>query len=354
MQEARQLQSLTGKPVRDFALEVIEVEARAVSQMSAAIGETFEKAVALILGCTGSVQTTGVGKAGHVARKLAATFASTGTPSHFLSPADALHGDLGQVRPGDLILILSSSGESDEIVRLMSIVKRLGHPTIAVTNTKTSSLGAHADLTIATGKVPEACPLGLAPSASTTAMLALADALALSVMHARAFTAEDFARFHPAGQLGRKLLKVSEAMTFRLNENLPVASDLLAVGEVLAQVSRIKRRSGGVILVDAAGLLSGFFSDGDLRRLVERDPRGAMQTSVSSVMTRSPRFVLADSLASEALAVMHQFRIDELPVVDTAGRPVGLIDVQDLVLLRMLDAGSYSPGGQSPATQVQP
>lgn len=323
--------------IRAFARQVIETETQAVAAMANAIDESFERAVRLIAECRGALVATGVGKAGHIARKISATFASTGTPSHFLSPADAVHGDLGSVRAGDVVLVLSASGESDEILRLISLLKKLNHPMIAVTATRTNTLGRHADVVLATGRIEEACPLRLAPTASTTAMLALADALALSVMKVRDFTAEDFAVFHPAGQLGRKLIRVSEAMTFRRGENLPVASESLCVGEVLAAVSRIKRRSGGVILVDEAGRLSGFFSDGDLRRLVERDPAGAMRTAVSSVMTRNPKRIAGDALASEAMAVMRQYRIDELPVVDAAGVPVGLIDVQDLVVLKMLD-----------------
>jgi arabinose-5-phosphate isomerase len=279
-----------------------------------------------------------VGKAGHVARKIAATFASTGTPGHFLSPADALHGDVGAVRRGDVVLIFSASGESDEILRLLSIVKKLDHPVIAVTASKTSGLGRHADVVLSIGHIEEACPLGLAPSASTTAMLALGDALALTVMRVRNFTAEDFAVFHPAGQLGRKLIKVREAMTFgREKGNLPVASDRLTVGQVLHEVSRIKRRSGAVILVDEQGKVSGIFTDGDLRRLVTDDDGTGLKRPVAQVMARDPKRVEAERLASEAMALMRQYRIDELPVVDEQDRPVGLIDVQDLVVLRMLD-----------------
>jgi arabinose-5-phosphate isomerase len=323
-----------------FGREVVGVEADAVRRMADAIdGRHFPRAVRLILACSGSVLATGVGKAGHVARKLSATFASTGTPSHFLNAPDAVHGDVGAVRPGDVVLILSSSGESDEILRLLSIVKKLGHPVIAITATHQNSLGRAADVTLATGKIEEACPLRLAPSASTTAMLALGDALALTVMKARNFTADDFFTYHPAGQLGRKLTRVSEAMSFRAGDNLPVASDALTVGEVLATVSRIKRRSGGIVLTAPDGTLSGFFSDGDLRRLVERDPAGAMKTPVSTVMTRNCKCVIATALASEALALMKPLRIDELPVVDEQNKPVGLIDVQDLVMLKMFDVG---------------
>jgi arabinose-5-phosphate isomerase len=214
-----------------FAREVLRTEAAAVASLTELLDVHFERAVRMMLDCSGAVLVSGVGKAGHVARKLSATLASTGTPSHFLSPTDAAHGDLGSIRNGDLILLLSSSGESDEILRLLNFVKTLGHPVIALTAARNSSLGALADVTVVMGKISEACPLGLAPSASTTAMLAMGDALALTVMHLRKFTAEDFALFHPAGQLGRKMLTVKEAMTFKIGENLPVASDRLTVGQ---------------------------------------------------------------------------------------------------------------------------
>lgn len=323
--------------IREFARGVIDVEAAAVLRMRDAIDDSFEKAVRLILECRGSLLLSGMGKAGHVARKLSATFASTGTPSHFLSAADAVHGDVGAVRDGDVIVLLSASGETDEILRLLNIVKKLNHPVIGLCATRTSSLGRYADITLATGRIEEACPLRLAPSASTTAMLALGDALALTVMKERDFNAEQFAVFHPAGQLGRKLIRVNEAMTFKAGENLPLASDSLTVGQVLAEVSRIKRRSGAVVLIDVSGRLSGIFSDGDLRRLVLSNPRGAMETPVASVMTRNPKRVRSDALASEAMAIMRPLRIDELPVVDEEDRPLGMIDVQDLVVLKMFD-----------------
>lgn len=323
--------------LRQFATQVIETEAGAVRAVAGAIGEEFEKAVRLILDCPASVLTCGIGKAGHVARKLSATLASTGTPSHFLSPADAVHGDLGSIRRGDVVLILSASGESDEILRLLSIVKKLDHPVIALTASKANSLGRFADVVLPMGRIEEACPLGLAPSASTTAMMALGDALALTVMKLRKFTAEDFAMFHPAGQLGRKLIKVKEAMTFRRGENLPVASDALTVGQVLHEVSSIKRRSGAVVLMNEAGKLSGIFADSDLRRLVTDDDGSSLKRPIREVMTKNPKRVSGEDLASEAMALIRQFRIDELPVVDEQDRPIGLIDVQDLVVLKMLD-----------------
>ncbi len=323
--------------IKTFALQVIEAEAAAVRAMAMAVDGDFEKACHLILDCQGSVLVTGMGKAGHVARKLSATFSSTGTPSHFLSPADSVHGDLGSVRKGDVVMVFSYSGESDEIVRLLNIIKKLDHPIIAVTAGRGSSLGRYADLTLAMGKVEEACPLGLAPSASTTAMLALGDALALTVMKLRNFTSDDFALYHPAGQLGRKLIKVKEAMTFKIGENLPVAKDSLTVGQVLHEVSAIKRRSGAVILVNEQGKMTGLFSDGDLRRTVTDNDGSALSRPIRDVMTHNPKRTRDEALASEALAVMRQYRIDELPVVDEHDRPVGLIDIQDLVILKMLD-----------------
>jgi arabinose-5-phosphate isomerase len=325
------------KTLRQFAIEVLQTEAAAVRSLTRSVDESFEKAVRLIADCRASVLTTGVGKAGHIARKVSATMSRTGTPSHFLSPLDAVHGDLGSVRNGDVVVIFSSSGESDEILRMLSILKKLDHPVIAVTSNRTNSLAKHADVVLAMGRIEEACPLKLAPSASTTAMLALGDALALTVMQERKFTAEQFAVFHPAGQLGRKLIKVSEAMTFRKGENLALAPDDLSVGDVLHRVSTIKRRSGAVVLVDETGKVSGIFTDGDLRRLVQENSGDGLGRSMRSVMHKNPKRIPAEHLASEAMAIMRQYRIDELPVVDDQDRPVGLIDVQDLVVLRMLD-----------------
>jgi arabinose-5-phosphate isomerase len=324
-------------PLRQFAADVIRAEASAVNGLANAVGESFERAVRLILDCPGTVLTSGIGKAGHVARKLSASFSSTGTPSHFLNPAEALHGDLGSIRRGDVVVILSYSGESDEILRMLNVIKKLGDPVVAITSTASNALGRFSDVVLELGKIEEACPLGLAPSASTTAMMALGDALFLSVMRGRRFTADDFALYHPAGQLGRKLIKVREAMGFRRGENLPVASDRLTVGQVLHEVSAIKRRSGAVVLVDEQGRVTGIFSDGDLRRLITDDDGSALRRPIRDVMTADPKRIHGDRLASEAMAVMRPLRIDELPVVDDDDRPIGLIDIQDLVVLRMLD-----------------
>jgi arabinose-5-phosphate isomerase len=320
---------------RQFAQQVLDTEADAIRRLM--LAPSFDQAVRLILDCGGAVLTSGIGKAGHVARKLSASFSSTGTPSHFLNPAEALHGDLGSARRGDVVVIFSYSGESDEIVRMLSVLKKLGNPVVAVTASAGNSLGRYADAVLELGKIEEACPLGLAPSASTTAMLALGDALVLTVMKARQFTADDFALYHPAGQLGRKLIRVREAMSFRTGENLPVASDRLTVGQVLHEVSSIKRRSGAVILADEQGKISGIFSDGDLRRLITDDDGASLRRPVRDVMTRNPKRIHGDRLASEAMAVMRRHRIDDLPVVDDEDRPIGLIDIQDLVVLKMMD-----------------
>jgi arabinose-5-phosphate isomerase len=321
-----------------FAQQVLETESDAVRRLIPMLGAPFERAVRAVAECQGAVLTSGIGKAGHVARKLAASFSSTGTPSHFLNPAEALHGDLGSIRKRDVILIMSYSGESDEILRMLGVIKRFGNLVIAMTSSDTSGLGHGADIVLPMGKIREACPLGLAPSATTTAMAAMGDALFLSAMKLRAFTAEEFALYHPAGQLGRKLLKVKEAMTFRRNENLPVALDTLTVGQVLHAVSSIKRRSGAVILIDVDGKVSGIFSDADLRRAITDHEDQVMNRPISSVMTKNPKRIRGEQLASEAIAMMRPYRIDELPVVDDHDKPIGLIDIQDLIVLRMLDA----------------
>lgn len=322
---------------REFAGHVLGIEAEAVRGVIGQLDEQFDKAVDLILDCSGAILTSGIGKAGHVARKLSASFSSTGTPSHFLNPAEALHGDLGSIRKDDIVLILSYSGESDEILRMLSVVKKLGNRVIAITSTAASGLARFADVVLKVGKIEEACPLGLAPSATTAAMGGLGDALFLAVMRSRKFTAEEFALYHPAGQIGRKLIKVKEAMTFRRGENLPVASDRLTVGQVLHEVSSIKRRSGAVVLVDEQGKVSGIFSDGDLRRAITDDDGTVLKRPIRELMTRNPKRISGDQLASEAIALMRPYRIDELPVVDDQDRPIGMIDIQDLVLLRMLD-----------------
>ncbi|MBI2901679.1 MAG: KpsF/GutQ family sugar-phosphate isomerase [Planctomycetes bacterium] len=310
----------------DHAREVLQTEADAILSLIPRIGADFERAVDAILRCKGHVVVTGMGKAGLVGQKISATFASTGTPSIFLHPAEAYHGDLGRVVPEDVVLVLSNSGETEEILRLLPMIRRLGTPVIAITSRAVSSLGPLADIVVEIGEIEEACPLRLAPSASTTALLAMGDALALTVLHKRGFTKEQFAFYHPAGELGRKLQKVGEVM--RTGERHPVAAEETTVLDAIALIT--KARAGAVSVVDGSGRLAGIFTDGDLRRLMSRTP-DRLRTAVREVMTRRPVTVGPDRLAADALKLLRERKIDEIPVVDGDGRPVGMLDVQDLL-----------------------
>jgi arabinose-5-phosphate isomerase len=264
--------------------------------------------------------------------------ASTGTPSHFLHPAEAVHGDLGRVRPNDVMLILSQSGETDEIVRLLPSLAEFGVPIVAITAKAESALGRAATATIELGKLEEACALGLAPSTSTTAMLAAGDALALVVSRMRHFGRDDFARFHPAGSLGLQLSKVEQHA--RPLEQCRVATEDLSVREVLVGTSKPGRRTGATMLVDSHGRLSGIFTDSDLARLFEHRRDGDLDRPIREVMTAAPLRVEIGSMMIDAVALMAGRKISELPVVDAAGHPVGLIDVTDVVALLPKDAAS--------------
>jgi len=327
-------------PDLGLAREVLQAEAHAVAALVDRLDGGFAEAAGLILACRGTVVASGIGKAGLIARKISATLASTGTPSHFLHPVEALHGDLGRLRPEDLLLALSHSGETDEVVRLVSLVKKLGVRLVSMTGGGESTLARHSDAVLRIGQLSEAGPHGLAPTVSTTAMLALGDALALTVMQMRGFTPDRFAEFHPGGSLGRQLMTVEQAMTFRKDENLPVFSQSRSVREVMHEASTIRRRPGAVLLTDEAGRLAGIFTDADLRRLLAgldgREGLAVLDLPIERVMTRDPRRVRAGQLAGEALAVFNELRIDELPVVDGGDRPIGLIDVQDMVHLKLL------------------
>jgi len=307
------------------AREVIRLEIEALAVMQERLGDEFVRAVDLIAGCTGSVVVTGVGKAGLIGRKISATLASTGTPSHWMHAVEARHGDLGRVRPEDVVLALSNSGET-EVVQLLPSLKKLNVRIIAITGQPESTLARHADIVLDIGEVEEACPLGLAPSSSTTAMLAMGDALALTLFQMRDLQPEDYAFYHPGGELGRRLIKVREIM--RKGDRNPVAPAGVTVREALKVMSG-EGRPGAVSLVDEAGLLIGFFTDGDLRRCLEEDGEGVLDRPVADVMTPGPRTVSDESLVAEAYRLLRDFRIDQVPVVDEAGRPVGLIDVQD-------------------------
>jgi arabinose-5-phosphate isomerase len=279
------------------------------------------------------VVVTGMGKPGFIAQKISATFASTGTPSLYLHPAEALHGDLGRLVPGDLVLALSNSGETDELIRLLPAIRRLGAPIVAMTSGTRSTLADRADVVLEIGPVPEACPLGLAPTASTVALLAIGDALAMAVQHRRGFSPEQFASLHPGGALGRQLLRVRDVM--RTGARNPTVRSDASLRETAAVMTRTEGRPGAASVVNAEGKLIGIFTDGDLRRLVQR---GEVDFSrpVSAVMGKSPRTVGPDDLATSAAGMLRDSQVDQFPVVDDGGRPVGLLDVQDLLAARLL------------------
>ncbi|MGC8623897.1 MAG: KpsF/GutQ family sugar-phosphate isomerase [Phycisphaerae bacterium] len=323
------------------AQNVMRSEATALMHVADRLNDSVPRAIELIYQRTGTdspgtVVVSGVGKSGLAGQRISASFASTGTPSHFLHPVEALHGDLGRVRRTDVVLLLSYGGETDELTRLMDQLKRLLVPTIAITSRSDSTLGKLADIRIELGIIEEACPLRLAPTTSITCMNAVGDALVLGVMSLRHFSAEDFAVFHPAGSLGRKLLRVKEVMSFKIGENLMVVPTEATLREAMAAEELPGRRAGAMIVVTMQGTLAGIFTDADLRRRL-RQSSAVMESPMSEVMTVNPKCIAAEALASEALALMNRHRIDELPVVDAQNRPIGLIDVQDVVSLRIVE-----------------
>jgi arabinose-5-phosphate isomerase len=281
------------------------------------------------------VVLSGIGKAGIIARKISATLCSTGTPSIFLHAAEAIHGDLGRVRRDDLALVLSYGGETDEVTRLINMVKQLGIALISITGESDSTLGKHSDVVLCMGQMNEACPLGVAPSVSTTCMLAIGDALAFTIMKAREFSVEDYVRFHPGGSLGAKLMTVDQSMMFRPGEKLPLAEVSDTIKCLLEKTDDLKRH-GAVMVVGKDGTLAGIITDADLRRLVTKHGREAFDFKAGDVMTADCKRIRADALAAEATALFHKYRIDELPVVDANNRPVGLIDVQDIVTIKVV------------------
>jgi arabinose-5-phosphate isomerase len=316
-----------------YAREVLAVESAAVAAVAEHLGEELCEAIEAILGCAGRVVVTGLGKPGFVAQKLSATLASTGTPSLYLHPAEAAHGDLGRVLAGDVVLALSHSGETEEILRLLPALKAIDVQVIAMTGAPQSGLARAADITLSIGPISEACPLGLAPTASSIALLALADALAMAVLKARPFTPEEYARLHPGGALGKKLMKVAEIM--RAGDANPLVAATAPISEALAVMTRTPGRPGATNVIRDDGVLVGIFTDGDLRRLIEGgDPD--LSRPVEAVMGRRPRTAQPDQLVSEAAELLRDAKIDQLPVVDEAGRPVGLLDVQDLLAARLV------------------
>lgn len=322
----------------EFLRDALTAEAdaiRRVADRTAADGTHWEKAISLLERCRGHVVVSGMGKSGLVGLKISSTLASLGAPSHFIHPAEAVHGDLGRIRPQDVALLLSYSGETEEVVNLAVLLKVDAIPILAVTGRPSSALARHCDVHLSIGDVAEACPHNLAPTATTTAMLAVGDALALAVARRRNFAADDFHRRHPGGMLGVGLRPITEALRFKVGDNLPVVNDSLSVRQALAAAGE-GRRAGAVMLVDADGRLSGILTDGDLRRLINRRGAEVLDAPVKGVMTARPRTLGVDALVRDAVRMVQEARLDEIPVIDARGHPVGLVDVQDLVAMRVV------------------
>ena len=320
----------------DFAASgrrVFEIERDGLSAVAARIDGAFSAACRAILACHGRVVCSGMGKSGHVARKIAATLASTGTPAFYVHPGEAAHGDLGMVTDADIVLALSYSGESDELLTLLPALKRQGNAIIAMTGRDTSTLAREADIHLDVSVPAEACPLALAPTSSTTAALAMGDALAVALLEARGFTADDFARSHPAGALGRRLLlHITDVM--HAGDDVPRVGPEASISEALVEMSR--KRLGMTAVVDDEGRLLGLYTDGDLRRSLDDDAVDLRSTRIETVMTRAPRTIDADALAAEAAQLMETHKINALLVLDAERRVVGALNIHDLLRARVV------------------
>jgi arabinose-5-phosphate isomerase len=309
----------------DTARRVLSIESEAVASLAARLDASFDRAVETILACQGRVVVSGLGKSGLICQKIAATLSSTGTPAYFLHPGEALHGDIGLVVAGDVVLLLSNSGETDELVRVVEIIRRIGVPVIAMTGRPGSTLARHADVAIDVSVPREACALDLAPTASTTAALAMGDALAVACYEARGFTAKDFARVHPAGRLGRKIVEVRELM--HRGDGVPSVRDTATIEEAVREISA--KRLGMTCIVDASGRLAGVLTDGDLRRRLLAAER-PLAGQVQEAMTPSPVTIAPDALAGEALRILEERKITSLAVVEPSGKLEGVLQIHDL------------------------
>lgn len=316
----------------DLARKVLAIEADAVSALASRLDERFLDAIDLILACRGRVVVSGVGKSGHIARKIASTMASTGTPAFFLHAAEAGHGDLGMITHDDVVLALSNSGQTDELLTIIPLIKRQGAKLIAVTGNAESALAREADVHLDARVAQEACPLNLAPTASTTAALALGDALAVALLDARGFNEQDFARAHPGGALGRRLLThVSDVM--RTGEDIPSVPETASFFDVLLEMSR--KGMGMAAVVDSSRKVVGIFTDGDLRRTLERKP-DLRSLKVTDIMKRDPRTIATHKLAAEAVELMERYKISQLLVVSDAGELVGALNTHDLLRAKVI------------------
>lgn len=310
------------------AQETLSIERQAIDVLSNQIDERFDRACEVLLQCKGRVVITGMGKSGHIGRKMAATFASTGTPSFFMHPGEAGHGDLGMLVRGDVLIAISNSGKSDEIMMLMPLIKHLGVPLITISGDDKGPMPQNADIALTLGPLQEACPLGLAPTSSTTATLVLGDALAVALLEARGFTADDFARSHPAGALGKRLLlQVKHLM--HTGTELPKVKPNTPMNQVLYEIS--DKRLGLTTIVDEQDKLLGIFTDGDLRRMIDRQQGFDVNLPVSEVMTKQPLTISQEARAVEALDQMHERKINQFVVVDDTHRVIGVIGMHDLI-----------------------
>ena len=312
-----------------FARDVLLSESRAILDQVERLDRRFCDAVSLLTSCSGSVVVTGMGKAGLIGRKISATLSSTGTPSHFLHPAEAFHGDLGTVRPDDVVLALSYSGETEELSQILAPLRSRSIPIVSIVSTAASSLGRASTLVLEIGSIEEADSLRLAPSSSAAAMFAVGDALALAASRRRKFRAEDFAKFHPGGSLGRRLSRVDDLM--RPLSQCRIASDALSIREIFVSCRKPGRRVGAILLTDDEGRLTGVFTDADLAKLFETRDADFFDRPIRDAMTRFPSVVRSGALMSEALATLSSRKISELPVLDERGVPLGVLDVTDLV-----------------------
>ena len=323
------------------AAEVIRLEAQTIAGLIERLDGRFDEAVERILACRGLVIVTGMGKAGLVGAKLSATLASTGTPSISIHPVEAMHGDLGRIRPDDLVLVLTNSGQTDELKNLLPHVRRIGAAILTITGDTDSSIAKLSDCVLDLGRVDEACPLGLAPTASTSAMMALGDALAMVVLAERGFSREDYARYHPSGSLGRRLMRVEEIM--RTGRELPLVPLGTKVVDVILTMSRTTGRPGAALIVDERQHLAGIFTDGDLRRLLERGI-AQLEQPVDRFMGKAPKTIEPQAFVDDAERLLRAHKIDQIAVVDASGKAVGLVDVQDLLDTRVgEDGGSLPP-----------
>jgi len=326
-----------------FISQVLLAEIKAIETVSYRLesskpqAQLWTKAIDLLESCKGHAVFCGMGKSGLIGAKLSATFSSIGQPSHVVHPAEAVHGDLGSIRRDDVVILMSYSGTTEEVVNLAAILRTDGIPCIGISKEDDTPLAKICDVHISIGSLSEACPLNLAPTASTTAALAIGDALGLALSRRRNFTADDFHKHHPGGMLGIGLRTITEIVRFKVGENLVALNNCISVGEALhaAKPKAGKRRAGAILLVDNDGTLTGIFTDGDLRRLVIADPN-PMDRQIGEVATSNPRRLPASALVRDAQQLVTEHRVDEIPIVDVQNKPIGLIDVQDLIAMKVV------------------